>query len=147
MDIFNFSGIHPVFIGIFFVLAFLVFWAGIVVLTSRLSRWNKLAEVYPDVTTGGDGEKKMFGGARMNNIANYNGTITFEATSAGLRMKQIIIFRFGHENLLIPWSDIEEKEYLMSTIGFRFTRVPKLKILVSKKMGNWILEKKKQCLR
>lgn len=136
------TSISPIFMTILSLAGFVVFWIIIATLISRVSGWNKLAEVYPDMTSGGEAEKKR-GGARMNKIANYNGSIIFEATDIGLRMRQIFLFKFGHETLLIPWSDIESKESKFAAMNFCFTRLPDINISVSKKIGEWILEKKK----
>jgi len=124
--------------------AFIIFWGIIITLISRIGGWNKLTEVYPDLMTGEKGEKKMFVALRLSRSTNYNGTVIFEALPTGLRLSQFLFFRFGHENLFIPWSDIMEKDSAGMYMIFELSRSPEVKFSVKKSLGGWILAKKKE---
>ena len=127
----------------------LVFWIGLIITLGRISKWGKLAESYPDMSTGEKGETRVFQMAQMNVLARYSGTIIFEVLPSGLRIKQFVLFRLGHPTMLIPWADIEKTEEkrkgsIQRLTFFRFTREPNVTCGVLTKTGEWILEQKQK---
>jgi hypothetical protein len=89
-----------------FFLVFPLFWMGITFLIAQMSGWSGLAgryqtnQIFPDNT-------KHFQYGRMG-LANYNGTLKVGLSREGLYLGVFILFRVGHPDLFIPWSEITE---------------------------------------
>jgi len=90
-----------------FSVVFVLFWAGIVFLISRLSGWSNLAKEFPapeDV----DGRVFNWCSARLRMFVNYSNCLTVIVSSAGIYLEPMIFFRIGHKPILIPGYAIME---------------------------------------
>lgn len=89
-----------------FMFIFPLFWMGITFLIGQLSGWGHLAsrfqtnQIFPDNT-------KHFQYGRMG-FSNYNGTLRVGLSREGLFLGVFWMFRVGHPDLFIPWSEISE---------------------------------------
>jgi|JI9StandDraft_1071089.scaffolds.fasta_scaffold165792_2 hypothetical protein len=89
---------------------FLGIWLGMLFLISFLGSWGKLHKAYkfpnrvqkPFLT-------KSFQSIQLG-MSNYNGIMTLSYYPEGLGMEVMILFRFQHPKILIPWKDIKLKE-------------------------------------
>lgn len=89
--------------------AFLVilplFWTRIILLMARIGGWRELAKLY-----GGpqnmSGEVCRFASARFRMFIGYNRCLTITVSGQGAHLRPMILFRMGHEPLLIPWDSI-----------------------------------------
>lgn len=146
------------------VVASVAIWMGVVWLFSRLGKWQKLASVYAVQnlqTIPEDAEKRMINFLTMG-FTQYKGVVRIFATSQGIFLRPIFIFKYRHPLLFIPWRDIEEQEKRMDeekTTGFNirenlsflwrsdkfiFRNAPDIKVCVDANTGAFIREKKKQ---
>jgi len=73
---------------------------------SRMSGWQKLAEVYP-ARTPPNGEK--FNTYGLVGKVRYNGCLYVFVSHEGLYMSVMFLFSTGHEPLFIPWDAIHNK--------------------------------------
>jgi hypothetical protein len=85
-----------------FPILFSAMWWFVCQVLSTLGGWRRVARVYP---APGPPEGKVFSGqqGRMG-MANYKGTLTFHTTPEGVYVKVMVLFKFGHPPLFIPWS-------------------------------------------
>ncbi len=69
---------------------------------------------------------------------SYNGGVNFTALDHGLRISVVVIFRFGHPDILIPWRDLSATEVRrmgMPMVRLTTDRVPEIPITVSAKLS------------
>jgi hypothetical protein len=101
----------------------LLLWFPVAAIVSWVGGWSALARTYraqaPFV-----GVKWTMQSARMRWEMNYNNVLTLGVNAEGLYLATMVLFRFCHPSLLIPWSDIKVRrskvwifEYLIFTLG------------------------------
>jgi len=89
---------------------FIAIWLGMLFLISRLGGWSKLYKAYkfPDRV------QKPFLTRKFQSmqigLSNYNGVMTLSYHPEGLGVEVMILFRFQHPKILIPWREIKLKE-------------------------------------
>ena len=87
-----------------FFLIFPLFWCVVCLIISRVGGWQHLARRY--------GTDEPPGGTRLSsqsgkvNIMGYNNCLTVHVSDEGIHMAVMILFRPGHQPLMIPWRDI-----------------------------------------
>ena len=102
---------------------FVSMWGFISAGVSWIGGWSALSRTYrtqiPFV-----GEKWTLQRAQMRWRTNYSNTLTLGVNSQGLYLAIMLLFRFRHPPLLIPWSDIKVRrssgwvfEYAILTLG------------------------------
>lgn len=103
-----------------FFLCFGLFWSAVVFLSSRLSGWGTLARHYPGTAPQG-GRSWHWTSATFSWFASYRNILTVNVSPAGLFLRPVLIFRPGHEALLIPWNAITNgrRTNLFFTEAFR----------------------------
>lgn len=146
----------PLVLGIF-----VLFWGGILYILGF--KWRKLAAVYGAQNMQQipvEAEKRYVSYFSMG-WTQYKGSIKLWATSQGIFLKPIWIFKMGHPLIFIPWQDIESQgeahEGVKSNFGikehigflwaaddFVFRNAPDMKINVDTGTGAFLREKKKQ---
>jgi hypothetical protein len=92
-----------------FAVIFPLFWMAVVVLISRLSGWAGLAQrfaVSPEREVTGD--RFAWSSAQFGLLGSYSNCIDIVVSRNGLYMRPMVLFRTGHEPLLIPWNQIED---------------------------------------
>ena len=84
---------------------FLCAWLGILAKLSSNSGWKTLSEKY--------GIKRLTGDRlQFRAVSGYvgevrcDGSLKIAVTTQGLYLKVLFLFKFGHKDLFIPWSDI-----------------------------------------
>lgn len=113
-------------VGLFlgFSVVFAAFWCGVVYLISRMSGWSALATVY--AARDGVAPSRLRGRTAYLRLGTrYTGTLNFDADATGFRVAPMVLFRPGHETLLIPWSDVTTEDsrlMLFSMTRLRFAR-------------------------
>ncbi|MEN6622881.1 MAG: hypothetical protein ABFD50_15190 [Smithella sp.] len=126
---------------IIFLIFFIGIWLFVCFILSRVSGWDRLASKYQNDGTF-NGKRWHFRSCRMNGYVNYNGCLTFGASSAGLYMKVLPLFRFHHPPLLIPWSEIQEKKEKGTMFNYQeltFTSVPTVRLSLLESLGEKLL--------
>ncbi len=124
----------------YFLLFFIVGWAGISLIISTMSGWKLLATEYAfegEVK----GEKFRFKSAQMKHSTSYSGCVTFTANAKGLGLSALFVFRLGHAPLFIPWNAIdvkEEKRLSRSMMNFHI-KDHEVPIWISHSLGEKIL--------
>jgi len=109
----------PLIIPVYLVLVWLLVGAHV----SWIGGWSALARVYraqvPFV-----GTKWTRQSAQMRWLMNYNNVLTTGVNAQGLYLATMVLFRFRHPPLVIPWSDIKVRrrkgwifEYVILTMG------------------------------
>jgi hypothetical protein len=89
--------------------AFILFWCFVIWMISWMSGWQKLSRHFalkPSLLYG----KKIhfFNTSGRFKQAGYNNVLKLAAIDRGLILKMNILFRLGHDPLLIPWDAISE---------------------------------------
>jgi|GEM_PF-1181564 hypothetical protein len=89
---------------------FIVIWLTMLFLVSRLGGWSKLHKAYHFPSRiGNPFLVKSFQSIQLG-VSNYNGIMTLSYYPEGIGMEVMILFRFQHPKILIPWKDIKLKE-------------------------------------
>jgi hypothetical protein len=89
---------------------FLLVWFGILFLGSRFGGWTKLHKAYPFPERLGEPLLVTPYQSMQIGTSSYNGIIKLSYHKEGLEMGVMILFRFQHPKLFIPWTDIILKE-------------------------------------
>lgn len=84
---------------------FVALWVGILLLTSRIGGWHRLARRYraTERTTVGRSIPYVTG---MVGISRYKRVLSVTTGEHGMFVETRWIFRIGHPPLFIPWSEI-----------------------------------------
>ena len=104
------QNLQPTFLAILFPLA----WLGMCWLIAAVGGWAILASLYraPEDFELDPAARFRFRSIQLRRSAlfpaRYSNSITIGLTDAGLYLLPLILFRFGHPPLLIPWRDIRE---------------------------------------
>lgn len=95
-----------------FLFFFVGLWLTVLFLLTKLSGWDKLAEVY--------GDRQPFQGKVFHFCSAYIGSVHYKSvinigvSEAGLYLNPLMIFRLSYPPVLIPWNQIngfEEKSF------------------------------------
>ena len=131
--------IFVIFIVVISVGLFIGLWFGILFLISRMSGWSKLHKTYgfPNYI-----QKPFLVKSNQSiklGISNFNGIVKLYFHPEGLGMEVMILFRFQHPKILIPWKNIKLKEKSKSV--FTWNKFEIGNPLIAKiSMNNKILE-------
>lgn len=90
---------------ILFPLGFLAVWLLICTMSALFSGWRRLAERFA-TTAEFHGQMFRMRSAKMR-FAQYNGAINIGSGPEGLYLRPVVVFRFRHPALLIPWYETE----------------------------------------
>ncbi len=90
--------------AVLFPLLFVSLWVIVLLVVSRMSGWNSLAERFR-YDSWFDGEVWKWQSGRMR-WCNYNGCMKLGANSTGLYLGLIPPFRFFSPTLLVPWEEV-----------------------------------------
>jgi hypothetical protein len=100
--------------GVGFLSGFAVLWCWMCWFLSRIGGWASLAGVYP----AGDppaGPSYDWRSLRIAPLTGYNNCMNVRLSPQGIYMMPLVLFRFGHRALLIPWdcvAEIQERRFL-----------------------------------
>jgi hypothetical protein len=95
---------HPISILLTVGLIFLLVWPGVLTLVGWVGGWRRLAKRYRATSRPG-GRVYRFQSIRLG-AANYGNCVTIDVGDEGIFLAMFWAFRFGHPNLLIPWSEL-----------------------------------------
>ncbi len=116
----RFIGQYPLLYAAMFPVAL---WFLISALLSITSGWFSLSKLYRTEVPF-EGAKWRGQSGRMRWLANYNNVLTLGANREGLFVACMLLFRFMHPPLLIPWKEIKVRrskdwffEYVTFTMG------------------------------
>lgn len=128
-------------IGVLIFAAFCGFWCMISTLVARMGGWSALAKKYA-VTIVPTGTMYRWQSLGIGRATSYNNAMNIVISSRGLCLFPMIIFRFGHHPILIPWADIRietEQSFFGSTVSLHINNaensVIRLSESLSKKLG------------
>jgi hypothetical protein len=100
-----------------------LFWLLSCALASWIGGWPALSSTYRTQTPF-VGTKWTLQDAQMRWWMNYNNVLTSAVNTEGLYLATMVLFRFCHPSLLIPWSDIKVRrgkvwifDYVILTLG------------------------------
>ncbi|PLX26297.1 hypothetical protein C0581_04790 [Candidatus Parcubacteria bacterium] len=126
----------------------LVFWLGLTFVIAKISGWSTLAQKFPDKDGGGMVDsRKFFVSIRMRFLGNYKSSVFFEVLPQGLRMKVFLPLKFGHDDILIPWDELQVAQETSSLLGmykFTFKSLPEIYVRTYRNTGRWIAKHKLQ---
>lgn len=89
--------------------AFIVFWCFVIWMISWMSGWQKLSRHFALKPSLLYGRKiHFFNTSGRFKQAGYNNVLKLAAIDRGLILKLNVLFRLGHNPLLIPWDAISE---------------------------------------
>ena len=99
---------------IFAFLAFLVFflavWFGSLFGIAMIGGWRGLATKY-EATGPPQGRRFEMQSLNLGNFTGYGSCVTMHLSEAGLHLRPLFLFQFGHKPLLIPWSEFGEARF------------------------------------
>ncbi|MCH9807411.1 MAG: hypothetical protein K0U74_06750 [Alphaproteobacteria bacterium] len=104
---------HPLLIVLLvfagFAIVFPLFWMAIVFLLSRIGGWSSLASRFSvDRDRKVSGDRFGLTSVQFGLFGSYSNCIDVVISRNGLYLRPMVLFRFGHEPLLIPWTEIED---------------------------------------
>lgn len=91
----------------FKILIFVLFWLLISFIMASSSGWRDLARNYKVKLDEFKGGLKTFGGCYIGNVS-YGNMLHVAVNKDGILLKMIIIFRFGHSTIFLPWDSISK---------------------------------------
>jgi len=89
-----------------FLIVFPLFWCGIVWLISRMG-WARMAQRFSAIRPI-EGRRFQGCGARLGIGTNYSGCLNVIVGHSGLYLVPMILFRPGHQPLMIPWDNLKD---------------------------------------
>lgn len=126
----------PAVLLIFFLVFFPLLWLGVSFVIAQIGGWATLAQVY-HFTGEFRGERWSLQSARMRWGTGYNSVLTVGANQEGLYLAPLILFRFGHPPLFIPWYDISVKQtgsiFRYTELSFR--QVPSVSLKIGRRLA------------
>lgn len=114
-------------------------WCGILKFAAWVGGWTALARAYPH---SGDFPPDRLGMQSASfGLSNYSAVLTVAADRDGLYMRPMVLFKFAHPPLFIPWVDIEaqEKSFIFTRYHFRFAGAPGVVMRTWTRLGAWIV--------
>ncbi|WP_428650228.1 hypothetical protein [Roseibium sp.] len=100
-----------------FLVAFGLFWSVVIFLVSRLGGWARLARQYPAAGPA-TGDTRHWRSATFGLLCNYRTCLNLTLSQTGLHMVPVLVFRIGHDPILIPWNaiaDARRRNLLLAT--------------------------------
>ncbi len=113
--------------------AFIVIWLFVVFLTSWMSGWGKLADVYPARMPFNE-ECWSWQSGSFRWSASYSGILKVCADTQALHLSVLFMFRPGHTPLSIPWEDISGRKRFLN-IELRFRRADHIPVRISPRLA------------
>jgi len=114
---------HPSMFAVIFPIYFLSLWLLVSATISLVGGWFSLAKVYRTPVEF-DGAKWGMQSGQMRWLVNYNNVLTIGVSPQGLYLASMLLLRFMHPPLLVPWSEIKVQrkkgwvfEYVIFTMG------------------------------
>ena len=105
---------------------FVVLWMLVVAVVARIGGWRALAERYEDPGSAEPERRHRFQSVVLRRVAlipaRYRGSVHIGIGAAGLFLTPVLVFRFQHPPLLIPWTAIARCEE-GSLLGLRWVAV------------------------
>lgn len=126
-------------------IGFAIFWFLLISFIGKIGGWGKIAYHFPYTgMAGAIGQRKRFQTVKVG-ISNYN--VDFEALPQGLHMYMMFLFKPGHSDILIPWQELQITDNMglfQNMYKFSFASLPDKSFYAYQKLGEWIIEQKRQ---
>ena len=100
IEMFGTPGAVVIVVGTFLALWLLCFW-----LVAQLGGWASLAETFATDRPPA-GETFQWTSGKCNFISTYNNCLTVSVMKDGVRIRPMLLFRFAHKTLFIPWDAV-----------------------------------------
>ncbi len=84
---------------------FIAFWLLCFWLVAQLGGWASLAQTFA-TDRPPSGETFQWTSGKCNFISTYNNCLTVSVMDDGIRIRPMLLFRFAHQPLFIPWEAI-----------------------------------------
>ena len=133
---------HPSLFAAIFPVYFCTLWFLVSATISVVSGWLSLSKLYRTQLAFG-GAKWRGQSGQMRWRTNYNLVLTLGASAEGLYLAVIILFRFLHPPLLIPWREIKVRrskgwlfEYVTFTMGHELAIPLRISAKAAEKLKN-----------
>lgn len=109
-------------------LFFPVVWLVACGLIASLGGWRTLAESYPAI---GEmpGQRFRWRSLSMRRGTHYNGCVNLVASSIGLELRMMWLFRFGHPPLFVPWGEVRverRRHWMVPVVTLHLARRPEI---------------------
>ena len=123
------------------IIAFTLFWGGMVWLIAQIAGWPKLVEKYPARQPWNETCWRMQ--SAQLRWANYNGILKVCADAEGIHISTIFPFSVGNAPFSVPWSEIngrKQQRFFLPMVELRFQRVPKMPMRISLVLAKRLVE-------
>jgi hypothetical protein len=124
----------------YFFAFFVAVWIGAGFVVAQASGWGYLSRCYRSGNPF-DGKRWYFRSGRMRLNMSYNSCLTLGASTQGLYVAVLFMFRIGHPPLFIPWQDISVntgKTLWWKWTEFRFRQAPGVYLKIFGSVGEEI---------
>ena len=85
--------------------SFIAFWLLCFWLVAQLGGWASLAQTFATQRPT-DGETFNWVTGKINFFSSYNNCLTVSVMAEGIRIRPMLLFRFAHAPLFIPWDAV-----------------------------------------
>lgn len=131
---------HPALFAAVFPIYFATLWLLVGKTISYVGGWFALAKVYR-IQAPFSGAKWRMQSGQMRWRTHYNNVLTLGANQKGLYLSTMLLFRFMHPPLLVPWSEIRVRrskgwffEYVIFTMGHELAIPLRIRAKVAEKL-------------
>jgi hypothetical protein len=116
-----------------------LFWMVLTQFVARISGWRSLAEAYPSIADP-TGPLLRFQSAGLRMGSNYGGILNVATDAQGISLSVVLLFRFGHPPVFVPWGDIQAEmvEGFSRGVRLRFSRKPNVPMVISRSLAERI---------
>jgi hypothetical protein len=117
-------------------------WFLLMALIARISGWKTLSDSY-QAQSGFDGPKLRFKSASLRWSTNYGNCLFFGVNPQGVHISILVLFRYGHPDLFIPWTDISYtpgRKFWFNIVRFAFLKTPAIPFIVSERLAQRIFQ-------
>ena len=121
------------------VLAWILFFAWVMMLVARLGGWRTLAEKYPVEVSTIDGTTWRWQSMKLGRFTSYNNILKVTATRDGVLFQMPLFFKAGHRPFFVPWEEIEvtrTESFFGKGATLTMQRVPDRQMHISAKLAD-----------
>ena len=117
-------------------------WCLLMAVFARIGGWKTLSDSYR-AQYSFEGPKLKFKSASLRWSINYGNCLFIGVDNKGLHISVLVLFRYGHPALFIPWTDISYttgRKFWFNIVKFTFSQQPAIPFTVSERLAQKIFQ-------